>query len=706
MSDQPWQDASLPLAQRIDDLIGRLTLAEKCSQLCNSSRAIERLGIPAYDWWNEALHGVARNGRATVFPQAIALAATFDRGLIRRIADAISDEARAKHHAAVAAGRRGIYQGLNFWSPNVNIFRDPRWGRGHETWGEDPYLAGELGAEFVRGLQGDDPEHLKTAACAKHYAVHSGPERERHGFDARPTPQDLRETYLPQFRKLVRAGVEVVMGAYNRVSGHPACAHPQLLQEILRGEWGFRGHVVSDCGAIRDFHKHHRVTASPAESIALAVRLGCDLSCGCLVDDLPEAVARGLVREDEIDACLRRVLATRFRLGLLDREPPARWAAIPLAVVNSPEHRRIAREAAAASMVLLKNDGILPLPADLRSLFVTGPTAADSNVLLGNYYGLSPQLTTFVAGIAGRIREGTRIEYRMGCMLDTPNRNPINWALYEAPGFDCTVACLGLTPMHEGEEGESIAAAEGSDRSDLGLPADQVAYLRALRERVKRLVLVVTGGCHIDLAPVWDLADAIIQVWYPGEAGGEALADVLWGDAMPSGRLPFTVPRSLADLPDYADYRMDGRGYRFATAEPLLPFGFGLSYVAFAYRGLELSASELRDGDGLTATVRVANLGERDADEVVQLYLVPPRAAFRTPLAKLVGFARVRIAARSERAVELRLAAEDLRSVDDQGRELLLPGLHRLVAAGCSPGPRARALGAAQPVEAAFTARG
>jgi beta-glucosidase len=442
-------------------------LLEKISQLLHENSAVERLGVPAYNWWSEACHGVGRNGRATVFPQVIGLGATWNSALVQRIAGLISDEARAKHHAAVAAGRRGQYQGLTFWTPNINIFRDPRWGRGQETFGEDPFLTGELGVAMVRGLQGNDPRHLKTAACAKHFAVHSGPEAERHVFDAQPTPKDLTETYLPAFEKLVRAGVEAVMGAYNRLLGEPCCGSRRLLVETLRGRWGFQGHVVSDCGAVDDFHRHHHVTRNAAESAALAVRMGCDLNCGCTYHDLLVAVKDGLITEAEIDTSLRRLLVTKFRLGLFD--PPERvpWSLLPPDIIDCPAHRSLARQAAAESIVLLKNNGLLPLPRNPESILVVGPTAANTGALLGNYYGVSPRLITLLEGIVERAAEGTRVVYRAGCPLAQPAAPGVNYTFPTAAESELVVAVLGLDPTLEGEEGDTVASPTGGDRESI-----------------------------------------------------------------------------------------------------------------------------------------------------------------------------------------------------------------------------------------------
>ena len=699
MSYDPWRNPELPLDQRVTDLLGRLTMQEKARLLCHESPGIERLGIRPYNWWNEALHGVARNGRATVFPQAIALAATWDTALIKTVADAISDEGRAKHHAAVANGHFGIYQGLTFWSPNVNIFRDPRWGRGQETYGEDPYLTAQIGLAFVQGLQGDHPRYLKAAACAKHYAVHSGPEVDRHGFDAVVTEQDLHETYLPQFKTLVIDGqVESVMGAYNRVNGDAACAHPRLLGTILRGEWKFTGHVVSDCGALYDIHGHHQITATPIETAILALRAGCDLACCCIYEELIPAVQDGRVLESDLDRSLGRLFATRLKLGEFD--PPAQvpFTAIPLSVVRCAKHLALAERTAIESVVLLKNDGVLPLSDQGSGLFVTGPTATNVEVLFGNYHGYSPAPVTILAGIMARVPEGYPIEYRIGCLQDRADNQTHNWGINEAMAKGVAVVCVGMTPVYEGEQSEAIGSLDGADRRDIALPAHQVAFVRRLHSEGVRVILVVTGGSPIDVSGVWACCAAIMYAWYPGEQGGTAIARLLFGDSAPSGRLPFTVPVSLNRLPAYADYRMDGRGYRFMKPEDVaLPFGFGLSYTTFAYRRLDITGDA---ASGWQAAITVANIGSYDADEVVQLYQVPPHADFRTPQQRLAGFSRVHIPAGVERTVIISFTAGSLGSIDQAGNAILLPGIHRLIAGGCSPIGPGRSLGAAIGVEA------
>jgi beta-glucosidase len=702
LKNAPFRNPDLPLEERIDDLIARLPLAVKASQLLYNSPAVPSLGIPEYNWWNECLHGVARAGRATVFPQAIGLGATFDRDLAKRIAEAIALEGRAKHHAAVRAGNRGQYRGLTFWTPNINIFRDPRWGRGHETYGEDPHLTAELGTAFVQGLQGDDPKYLKAAACAKHYAVHSGPEGKRHEFDARVSEQDLFETYLPAFEALAKAGVESVMGAYNRVNGEPCNGSRRLLADILRRQWGFKGHVVSDCWAINDFHGGHQVTKSAAESAAMAIKAGCDLNCGNAYLHLLDAVDQGLLAEADIDLALRRLLRTRFRLGLFD--PPKRvpFAAAKPAAIACPKHRALAREAARKSLVLLKNNnGVLPLRSDHGKIYVTGVNAASIDALLGNYYGINDRLVTVLEGIVGRAPEGTTVEYRLGCLLDQETRNPIDWATGEAKGADVTVAVLGLTGMFEGEEGESLLTAAQGDKETLDLPACQLEFLRKLREAGKPLVLVLTGGSPVIVPD--DLADAILWIWYPGQEGGTAVADVLFGDQAPAGRLPVTFPRSLDQLPPFTDYAIAkaGRTYRYMTGEPQYPFGFGLSYTTFAYNELRLSTETVKADEGIVASVTVANVGDRDAEEVVQLYLCGQEQA-GGPRQKLVGFRRVAIPVGTSATVSFPVTPAQLAVIDERGKPVAVPGRYRLVAAGACPIPRSEALGAPMPVSANF----
>jgi beta-glucosidase len=696
----PFLDPDLPLEKRVDDLIGRLNLEEKVGQMLHESPGIERLGIPAYNWWNEACHGVGRNGRATVFPQVIGLGATWNRDLVLRIAGAIAVEARAKHNIAIADGRHGQYQGLTFWTPNINIFRDPRWGRGQETFGEDPHLTGELGSAMVRGLQGDHPRYLKAAACAKHFAVHSGPERERHTFDARPTPKDLTETYLPAFETLVRAGVEAVMSAYNRTLGEPCSGSKLLLVDILRGKWGFKGHVVSDCGAVDDFHEHHKVTRNAAESAALAVLNGCDLNCGRTFSALLAAVSQKLITELQIDVSVRRLLATRFRLGMFDPPDRVPWSKTAPDVIDGPEHRALARQAAVESIVLLKNNGVLPIRADCESMLLTGPTAANTTALLGSYYGFSSRLMTLAEGVVERVPGSCRVVYRTGCPLSGPLVPGINYTYPTASENEITIAFLGLDPSLEGEEGDAVASLSGGDRDTIELPEGQREFLLELRKSAKKLIVVFTSGSAIAAPEAHELADAVLYAWYPGCEGGRALADVLFGDASPSGRLPVTVPMRTADLPAFNDYGMRGRTYRFAEIEPLYPFGFGLSYARLEFGPVKLSAAELAAGAEVVVSATIRNLSDRPVTESIQCYATPPRSSPDSPRSVLVAFQRVSVPAGATSPIEFRLNASAFAQVNAAGKRAHAPGSYVVTVGSASPGKRAVALGAPKPATA------
>lgn len=699
-----WKDHTQPVFKRVDDLVSRLNVAEKVSQLIYNSEAIPRLDIPEYNWWSECLHGVARNGRATVFPQAIGMAATFDEELIFRIATAISDEARAKFNIAQKIGNRGRYAGLTFWTPNINIFRDPRWGRGQETYGEDPFLTGRIGTAFVKGLQGDHPVYLKAAACAKHYAVHSGPEGVRHEFNAVPSKKDFFETYLPAFEKLVRdANVEAVMCAYNRTYDEPCCGSPYLLKDILREKWGFKGHIVSDCWAIVDFHAHHKVTANPVESAALALKSGVNVNCGNTFPYLIDAVEQGLIAESDLDEALKPLLTTRFKLGLFDPPGSNPFDAISPDVVNLEKHRFLAREAAAKSCVLLKNDDVLPLKKDTRKIYVVGHHAASTEVLLGNYNGVSDQMVTILEGIVGKVSLGTTVEYKHATLLDRENINPIDWTTGEAHNYDVIVAVMGISGLLEGEEGESIASPDRGDRFDIRLPQNQVNYLRKLRSKGdKPIILILTGGSPAAIPEVPELVDAILWVWYPGEQGGNAVADVLFGDVNPAGRLPITFPKSVDQLPAYDDYSMEGRTYRYMTDDPLYPFGFGLSYSKFAYQDIKLSAFEIKKNDSVDVSVTVVNNGPFDGDEVVQCYLTDIEASTRTPRFALKGFERIHLKKGETAVVQFTVTPEMMMLVNDDGEKVLEKGQFKITIGGASPGARSAELGAADFVEAVF----
>jgi len=700
----PFMNPKLPIDDRVKDLISRMTLAEKVSQMSYDSLAIERLGVPAYNWWNECLHGVARAGGATVFPQAIGMAATFDEDLIFQVSTAISDEARAMYQAAVDNDRHLRYGGLTFWTPNINIFRDPRWGRGQETYGEDPYLTSVMGSAFVRGLQGDDPRYLKVAACAKHYAVHSGPEALRHEFDAQASLKDMYETYLPAFKALVDTKVEAVMCAYNRTNGEPCCGSKTLLHNILREQWGFQGHILSDCWAIVDFYQGHKVVGTPVEAAALAVNSGVSLDCGSTFPHLVDAVKQELVTEKIIDEALAILLRTRFKLGMFDPPEMNPYSKISTDVIHSTQHKQLARKAAVESIVMLKNaNNVLPLQKDMKRLYITGPTAASVEVLLGNYYGISDNLVTILEGITSKLEPGSFAGYTQGFLLDRKNINPIDWTSGDAKEADAMVVVMGYSPQLEGEEGAAIASPYKGDRQDIGLPPNQVDFLRRLRQdNEKPIIVVLTGGCAVAIPEVHELADAILYAWYPGEQGGTSVADVIFGDASPSGRLPVTFPKSTDQLPPYEDYSMVGRTYRYMTAEPLYPFGFGLSYSRFEYGNLKLDKTQLRRGQAVNATVTVENVGRVAGDEVVQLYLTDIEASTRTPISALKGFGRIRIEPGRHRDVMFTITPEMMSLVDESGESRLEPGQFKVTIGGCSPGKRGTDLGAPQPVQGLF----
>jgi beta-glucosidase len=669
-----------------------MTLAEKVSQMMDDAQGVERLGIPPYHWWNEALHGVARAGKATVFPQAIGMAATWNEELVFQIANAISDEGRAKHHQALRQGEHGRYQGLTFWSPNINIFRDPRWGRGQETYGEDPYLTSRLGVQFVRGLQGDDPKYLKTAACAKHYVVHSGPEAARHHFNALASQRDMLMTYLPAFEALVReADVAGVMGAYNRTNGEACCASRALLEDLLRGEWGFEGYVVSDCGAIRDIYKHHKLAETPEEATAMAVKAGCNLNCGCTYEHLLAAVGRGLLSENDIDRSLVDLMAIRFRLGMFDPEEQVPFASIPFEVVESPANQALALEAARQSMVLLKNeDGFLPLSKDLEAIAVIGPNADDPVVLRGNYFGTPSESITVLAGIRGLVQPSTAVTYARGCGIDEGGQDGFEEAISAAKQADVVVMVMGLSQKIEGEEGQNAGTPEGvvsqGDRRSLDLPGEQEALLRAVAATGTPVVLVLFNGSALAVNWADENLPAILEAWYPGQAGGRAVGEVLFGDMNPAGRLPVTFYKSVDQLPPFEDYAMAGRTYRYFSGDVLYPFGFGLSYTTFNYRDLSLSRNRLDGPENVRVSCEVKNTGVVTGDEVVQVYLRDDEASYPVPRHSLVGFKRVQLAPGRSARVSFEIQPKQLACVDEKGRWVIEPGTFTVFVGGGQPG--------------------
>jgi beta-glucosidase len=832
-STAPYLNPKLPLDQRVDDLISRMTLEEKVSQMMNAAPAIPRLGIPQYDWWNEALHGVAFSGVATVFPQAIGLGATFDAPLVNRVAGVISDEARAKYNEAQRRGNHDRFYGLTFWSPNINIFRDPRWGRGQETYGEDPYLTSRLGVAFVKGLQGDDPKYLKVVSTPKHYAVHSGPEPERHRFDAAASERDERETYFPAFRATVMEGrAESVMCAYNRINGEPACANTHLLGDMLRGEWGFDGYVVSDCGAIDDIYKRHNFVKTAEEASALAVKRGTDLECGDSYKALVNAVKQGLISEGEINRALQRLFEARFRLGMFDPPSMVPYAKIPFSANDSAEHRQLALDAARESIVLLKNDNnTLPLRKDLKSIAVIGPNADDVQVLLGNYNGTPSRATTPLAGIRQHVASSTNVTYALGTPLTEIYGVPVpasalrgpngerglkaeyfankslegapavtrvepelnfDWGTSSpAPGIpvddfsarwtgnlvpsvsgkyrfgaiaddgvriyvdgkliaedwtdhapatvtgevtleagksydikieyyeskigavaklvwqlpvvktgapyaeaisvakqaDTVVLVLGLSSRLEGEE---MSVREpgflGGDRVNIGLPVRQQALLEAVAATGKPIVLVLLSGSALAVNWANEHAAAIVQAWYPGEEGGAAIADVLFGDYNPGGRLPVTFYKSADQLPPFENYRMDGRTYRFFKGEPLYPFGHGLSYTQFKYSGFTVSSPRVSPSANVTVSATVENAGSRAGDEVVQLYLTDLEASVRVPIRSLAGIERIHLQPGERRVVKFTIDPRQLAVITDDGKTVVEPGDFKVTIGGKQPG--------------------
>lgn len=682
-----WFTDEALLDKHIDSLIAEMSIEEKAGQMVHEAQAIPDLEIPAYNYWNEALHGIARSSRATVFPQAIGLAATFNPDLIGDIASAISTEGRAIYNEALKTGHVQKYQGLTYWSPNVNIFRDPRWGRGQETYGEDPYLSGVLGESFVKGLQGDHPYIMKAAACAKHYAVHSGPEALRHEFDAETGPQDLYATYLPAFKKLVDAGVEGVMCAYNSVNGIPCCGHDYLLMDVLRQQWGFDGYLVSDCWALVDIHENHKYKDTPAESAALAIKNEVNLNCGYVYDFLPEAVGQGLILEAEVDHVLKPLLRTRFKLGILG-DLPDPYAGLDASSIGSEEHRELAKEAALQSIVLLKNhNDILPLSKRLPTVFVTGPFAADINVLLGNYNGISGDLVTILEGVTSMVSPATRVHFSQGILIGCEQEGDDYSRAYGADGADATIVAMGVSPLMEGEEGESIASEENGDRASLTIPRNQIEYLRALRRISgnKPLIAVLTGGSPVIDPEIYELSDAVLFAWYPGEKGGMAIADVIFGNESPAGRLPITFPESLDDLPPYSNYSMKGRTYRYLDKAPLFPFGFGLSYTRFSYDNLLIEKKEISEGETLQVSVDISNIGDVQGDEVVQLYVQHSNRDQGFPNWRMIDVKRMSVAPGESGNVEFNIDAEALKEVDVDGNLTWITGEMKVVAAACAP---------------------
>lgn len=685
--------------KRARGLVAQMTLEEKAFQMVHGAPAIERLGIKAYNWWNEALHGVARAGTATVFPQAVSLAATFDEDFLEEVADAISTEGRAKFNAQQKYEDFDIYKGLTFWSPNVNIFRDPRWGRGHETFGEDPYLTSRLGVRFVEGIQGHDENYMKAAACAKHFAVYSGPEDLRHEFNAEAGKQDMYETYLPAFKACVQeAKVEAVMGAYNRTNGEPCCGSKTLLQDVLRKEWGFKGHVVSDCWAIRDFHEGHGVTAGAEESVALAVRNGCDLNCGNLFVYVKDAVEKGMIPEERVDEALVHLFTTRMKLGLFDEKAKTPYDEIPYTAVDSKEMRELNLKAAEKCVVLLKNDNHL-LPLDktkINTIGVIGPNANNRKALIGNYEGTASRYYTISEGIQEYVGDDIRVLVSEGCHLyqeqisnlsQGKDRDSEVKAVCDAS--DVIVMCLGLDSGLEGEEGDQGNQYASGDKQNLNLPGRQQEILEIAHASGKPVVLVLLSGSALAVGWADEHIPAIVQGWYPGAQGGRAIARVLFGEKNPEGRLPVTFYRTLEELPAFTDYSMKGRTYRYMKQEALYPFGYGLSYTDFVYSDAAVSSDTL-GADGIEVKAVVANTGGREGTETVQVYVKADREG--TPNAQLKGIQKVTLQPGESREVVIKLPVNAFALYDEQAVNRVGAGKYLVSIGGTQPESRSEKL--------------
>ena len=673
----PFQNPNLTVDERINDLISRLTLEEKTNMMLYNSPAIDRLQINEYNWWNECLHGIARAGKATIFPQAIGLAATFDPELIYKVASAISDEARAKYNAAIKKNNRKQYLGLSFWTPNINIFRDPRWGRGQETYGEDPFLTSVMGVAFVKGLQGNDSKYLKVSACAKHFAVHSGPEKTRHEINVLPSETDFRETYLPAFKALSDAGVESFMCAYNRLYDLPCCGSSFLLNDILRKEWGFKGHIVTDCWALDDIWLRHKVVPTQVEAAAMAAKAGINLNCGYIYKFLPEAVKLKLIDEKIIDEDIKPMLKTRFKLGLFDSDSLVPFSNINEKIVNCDKHKQLAYEAALKSIVLLKNDNILPLNKNkLKHLYVTGPMAADINALLGNYNGFSGNMSTVLEGIVNNVDAGTIVNYNIGCLAENNEKFHGFW---EAGDAEATIVVLGINRLFEGEDGDAMLNNNGGDRISLSLPENQINLLKKIRETApkKPIITIITGGSAIELKEVIKLSDAVLFAWYPGEEGGNVIADILLGNENPSGKLPVTFYESENDLPPFSDYSMKGRTYRFFKGKPLFPFGYGLSYSKFIYNNLQYNINS--GNDTLNLSFQIKNISNIKGDEIVQIYYSSDNNDIDKPIKSLVSFKRINLKAQESQDIKLKIPLNLFSRWKSKNKKFIVePGLYNI----------------------------
>lgn len=684
------------------ELVSKMTLEEKVFQTVHTTPEIKRLGVKSYNWWNEALHGVARAGVATIFPQAIGLAASFDEDLVYEVAEAISTEGRAKFNMQQKFEDNDIYKGLTFWAPNVNIFRDPRWGRGHETFGEDPYLTSLLAVRYIKAMQGEG-EFMKTAACAKHFAVHSGPENIRHEFNAKVSVQDMRETYLPAFKACVReAHVEAVMGAYNRVNGEPCCGSKTLLKDILRGEWGFEGHVTSDCGAIADFHERHGVTDSPVRSVAMAMGNGCDLNCGSMFLYLKKAVEDGLLPEEKLDESVIRLFMTRMKLGLFEAVEDMPYASIHYSVVDSADMKALNLKAAERTLVLLKNqDNLLPLKKDrIKTVGVIGPNANSRNALVGNYEGTSSRYITVLEGIQDYLGATVNVRYSEGCHLYMEHASDFgltNDRISEVKAVceesDVIIACFGLDAGIEGEEGDPNNKYASGDKKDLALPGIQKEVLSTIVNSNKPVVLVLLSGSALTVEEE-EKIPAIIQAWYPGAQGGRAVAEILFGERSPEGKLPVTFYRSAKEIPEFTDYSMKYRTYRYMETEALYSFGYGLSYTSFSLDQAEVCLSE--NGESIAVKGVITNTGTMEGAETLQVYVKAPYAG--APKYQLKGLKKVRLTPGESKLVSLELNKEAFVIFNEAGEELLCQGEYLVYTGFCQPDARSLQLTGHTPV--------
>ena len=694
--------------ERAKKLVSKMTLQEKAEQLTYNAAANERLNIPRYNWWNEGLHGIARAGTATVFPQAIGLAAIFDEDFIERVAEVISTEGRAKYNEYSKNEDRDIYKGLTFWSPNVNIFRDPRWGRGQETYGEDPYLTSRLGVSFIKGLQGNE-KYLKLAACVKHFAVHSGPEGLRHEFNAIVNDKDLYETYLPAFEACVKeADVESVMGAYNRTNGEPCCGSKSLLVDILRGKWGFKGHVVSDCWAIADFHNNHRVTSTATQSAALAIKNGCDLNCGNVYLQMMLAYKEGLVSEDDITCATERLMATRIRLGMFDDD--CIYDKIPYEKNDCMEHNKLSLEAARKSMVLLKNNGVLPLnKSKIKSIAVIGPNADSKIMLSGNYYGTASKYTTILEGIHDEVGEEIRVYYSEGCHLYKDKveglalpGDRISEAVSVAKRSDVAVLCLGLDSTIEGEQGDTGNSQAAGDKNDLSLPGKQQELLEAVIKTGTPVIVVLGTGSALTFNGLEEKCDAILNAWYPGSHGGRAVADILFGKYSPSGKLPVTFYKGIENLPDFEDYSMINRTYRYMNDESLYSFGYGLTYSNVELTNLTVK-KDTNYFDEIFVTVDIKNIGRYDIEEVIQCYIKNLESKYAVKNHSLVAFKRISLKVGESKKVELKIDKKSFEVVDSEGNRLIDSKRYKLYVGISQPDNRSIELLEIKPIEYEIT---